>query len=326
MQLPKNIWQLKGKNQCGPNVVVLGGTHGDELTGIEIIKKILAEFKLLDKPSGTYNLPDIKGNLFVGFGNPEAIKKQTRSASGLRDLNRSFVKEELESPAKNNDSIDLKRARELSPLLEDTDFLFDIHATSNPAPQFVCLTSYTPEYKKYLELMPIENILIDPNNVITKEYNLPEPGTTDNYVYKYGGSQWGVKKFGYKQALALCYETGFQSDLSKLDEIFFTVIRMLSATGVINDNELIKQSYYNFSFNSKQQIFKLTNCFKARYDGFVYQKNMDQGWQLVSKEQLLGKYSNGEEEYITNSGMLLFPLGANKVTRGKSLYWLAKKI
>lgn len=326
MQLPKDIWQLKGLNKNGPNVVILGGTHGDELAGIEIIKKLLTKFELLDKPSGIYEVPDINGNLFIGFGNPEAIKKQSRSASGFRDLNRSFIKAELVNPDKNNDTNDLRRARELAPLLENADYLFDIHATSNPAPQFVCLNTYTPEYKEYLELMPIEKILIDPNKIITKEFNLPEPGTTDYYVFKYGGSQWSLSKYGHKKALALCYETGYQSDLSRLDEIFFTIIRLINATGVINDKKFTEPAYLHFKPYTIQKTFKLSDCIKARYDGFTYEKNMDKGWQSVKSGQLLGVYSNNEPEYIKNNGMLLFPLNAGRVKKDTSLYWLAQEI
>ncbi len=328
MKLPKNIWQLKGMNQNGPNVVILGGTHGDELAGIEIIKKLLAKFELLDKPSGIYEVPDINGNLFIGFGNPEAIKKQSRSASGFRDLNRSFIKSELVNPDKNNDTNDLRRARELAPLLENADFLFDIHATSNPAPQFVCLNTYTPEYKEYLELMPIEKILIDPNKIITEEFGLPEPGTTDYYVFKYGGSQWSLSKYGHKKALALCYETGYQSDLSRLDEIFFTIIRLLIATKIINGKNTldIKNAYLNFITPKNQSIYQLSTCVKARYDNFTYYENMDKGWQDIKKDQVLGKYANGQVEKIINNGTLLFPLGVSKIKTGKALYWLANKI
>jgi succinylglutamate desuccinylase len=326
MKLPKDIWQLMGENQDGPNVTILGGTHGDELAGIEIIKKLLTIFNLEDKPSGGYKSPNITGNLFIGFGNPEAIQKQSRSASNIRDLNRYFIKDELNKAAQVSDTPDLKRARELAPLLAETDFLFDIHATSNPAPQFICTPGYVPADKKYFELIPVEKILADPDKIISQEFDLAEPGTSDYYVFKYGGSNWSKKKYGHKQAVALCYETGYQSDLSKFDEIFLTIIRLINSTGVINNCELTQNAYNNFKPHLNQTIFKLTTCFKARYDGFIYQKNMDQGWQSVAKGQLLGNYSNGEAEYIKNSAILLFPLGAHKVRKGRSLYWLAQQM
>lgn len=320
MKLPQDIWQLRGAKGFGPNVTVLGGTHGDELAGIEIIKKLLVQFNLLDKPSGIYDIPNINGNIFVGFGNPRAIEKYARSASGLRDLNRSFIKKDFTNPDKTNKIADLKRARELAPLLEKTDFLFDIHATSNPAPQFVCLNTYTPEYQKYLDLMPIEKILIDPNQIITKEFNLPEPGTTDYYVFKYGGSSWSIKKYGHKKALALCYETGYQSDLSRLDEIFLTILNLIDATGVT------KHRMPHPPSPTHKQIYKLSHCVKARYNDFTYAKDMDKGWQKVKRGQILGKYTNGQYEKIIQDGTLLFPLGVSKIKTGKALYWLANKI
>ena len=84
MMLPNQVWQLTGKDQSGPNVMVLGGTHGDELTGIELVRHMLSQLGLLNQPSGAFERNDAIGNLFLGFGNPEAILRKTRGASAAR--------------------------------------------------------------------------------------------------------------------------------------------------------------------------------------------------------------------------------------------------
>jgi succinylglutamate desuccinylase len=79
--LPSHIWHLKGSSQSGSNVVVLGGTHGDELEGIEVIRRFLNQLGLLNKPSGVFPTKRVRGNLYIGFGNPKAMLRNTRSAS-----------------------------------------------------------------------------------------------------------------------------------------------------------------------------------------------------------------------------------------------------
>lgn len=79
----------------GPTVVVLGGTHGDEISGIEVVRRLLKRLELLDTEPSTVIRSDIVGKLIIGFGNPEAIIRSTQSASTGLDLNRSFARGEL---------------------------------------------------------------------------------------------------------------------------------------------------------------------------------------------------------------------------------------
>lgn len=147
--LPDFIWQLRGKDQSGPNVVILGGTHGDELTGIELVNRMLKVIGLKDNPAGVYNNEHICGNLFLGFGNPAAIELNSRGASKERDLNRSFSSIDIDRPLHPDDPPDVIRAHELAPLFQKTDYLFDIHATSSPSEPFVCFGEYADGIKVY---------------------------------------------------------------------------------------------------------------------------------------------------------------------------------
>ena len=78
--LPSNVWKIAGDDQDGPNVVVLGGTHGDEITGLELVRRLLRKLGVLNKAAGAYERCGVLGNLFLGFGNIDAILRGTRAA------------------------------------------------------------------------------------------------------------------------------------------------------------------------------------------------------------------------------------------------------
>ncbi len=122
LPLPPLVWRFVGSNQDGPSVCILGGTHGDEMTGIEVVRRFLRLLGAVDHPAGVFERSDVCGNLFVGFGNPEAILRRARGASQGRDLNRCFLPEEVNEQASASDSLDQKRAKELAPLFAQLDF------------------------------------------------------------------------------------------------------------------------------------------------------------------------------------------------------------
>ena len=327
MTVPPYIWHFKGR-QPGPTVVVLGGTHGDELTGIAVVRELLKKFGLLSLQAGTFERDDINGDLYFGFGNPEAIMRGTRAAS-VRDLNRSFSSDQLDAPAVPSDSLDLQRARELAPLFCETDFLFDIHGTSNASPAFVC-SECTPDHAALYLLMPVQSVLSDSRGILAQQEGINEIGTTDFFVDTHGGSEWSMKKQGKKQGVGMCYETGLATDLSKVTETHAIVLRLLDATGVITEAFLKQCGTDRTTLTAipqvAQQRFELSNCIAAQHTSFVYASGMDRGWQQVSKGQLLGHYSSGEEVHIERDGMLLFPKAAHKIVVGKSLYYLADPV
>ncbi|RUM65819.1 MAG: aspartoacylase [Sulfurospirillum sp.] len=104
-------------------VAVTGGTHGNELTGVYLVKKWQQNPELVQRESfETLTL----------HTNPEAIKACRRYID--RDLNRSFATADLENPPNHYEA---KRACELNALLgpkgaEQTavDFILDLHSTT----------------------------------------------------------------------------------------------------------------------------------------------------------------------------------------------------
>jgi len=302
-KLPSQIWKFTNGENSGPNVLILGGTHGDEITGIEVIKTLLKGLKVNKH---------IIGNLFLGFGNPKAILLKTRGVDD-RDLNRCFTKVDLLTGDLKEKTADVKRARELAPLLRKMDYFLDLHATSSPSKPFICLSKLKQGHKNLFGVFETDCILTDPNNIIAKDLKQLTGGTTDSIVNKANG-------------LGFCYETGYEKDLSNKEQILKTVLKFLEETKVV-DKEFKK--LFGFSIltlpHTKQNVYELTHCVISKEAVFKYARGMNKGWQKVQQGQLVGEYESGKEEKISSTGFYIFPKAEQKIKRGKSLYYQAKQ-
>lgn len=328
MSLPSRVWHLQGTDQDGPNVVLMGGTHGDELTGPELIRRILKPLGLSEDTPGTFDRSDIRGNLFLVFGNPVAMRQNTRGTTiDKPDLNRSFTRAELEREARVDDREDLRRARELAPLLTETDFLFDIHATSSPCEAFVCFGEDTPAHRELYRQIPIRTILTDPTAMLARDYGFTEIGTTDSIVNTRGGSAWSVARYGKKRGVGLAYETGLETDLSVVDDVLKTVVRLLLSVGVILPSFADAIGVRpDASPSQEQRVYKLSEIVLAKHVPFVYATGMNLGWQRVRKGDLIGTYGNGVQETAPVDGMLLFQRAPHKVVPSLNLFFIAEEI
>lgn len=110
-------------------VLVFGGTHGNEWTGITIVKHYAEELK--------EKFPQL--NLEFILGNPEAYKLGKRFKD--EDLNRAFqyLNEKREG------SYEHERAREIKSLIESEPcFVIDLHTTTSYMGSTVIVTHYNP--------------------------------------------------------------------------------------------------------------------------------------------------------------------------------------
>lgn len=304
VQLPSHCWILQG-GLPGPHVVILGGIHGDERAGVEVIRLFLKQFNIAEGDTGTHRVPQLTGNVTLLFGNPGAIKQNVRSVSGRRDLNRCFIQAELNQPAAEGESVEMQRARVIAPILAQADFVVDIHSTSNESPPFMVCGKATESYKHFFSLLPVPYLLTDPDHILAQDIGQLNRGTTDAFVEACGGVGFG-------------YETGHEKDLGRVDEIKDDVVRLLHAFGIQGCGEVVpvKASF-------ARGIYKLSRSIHAQQKKFTYAEGMNEGWQMVKKDQLVGTYENGLEERVPENGMLVFPKSEKKIEEGGNLYYLA---
>ncbi|MFB6225918.1 MAG: succinylglutamate desuccinylase/aspartoacylase family protein [Candidatus Paceibacteria bacterium] len=325
-QIPSHFTKISGS--CGPNVVILGGVHGDEKIGLEILKRFYDLFELdipIDTPEVRSYRRNISGSLYLGLGNPKAVQQDTRGV-GDRDLNRCFIPKHLQNKDRYN-HYDYQRARELTPLLSRTDYLFDLHSTSNPSQPFICFREDSEQHRRLYSLAPIENVLTDPSDppVLSRPFDSSVLGTTDYFVDEFGGSSWADEEGG----TAICYESGHFQDMSKVQEVFESLLRMLTEVGSINKRFLAdKKVDPNLSYSQPSEVYRLILCKLAESVNFVYEDGMDQNWKQVEKGQTIGRYTDLNKEVTApTDGTLLFPRNQSKIRyEGDSLFYLAERI
>lgn len=114
----------------GPHVMISAIVHGNELCGAIALDHLLS--RLLDR-----QIQPLQGRLTLGFMNVAAFERfdperPQESRFVDEDFNRLWTPQVLES---DRDSVELRRARQIRPLLDQVDLLLDIHSMLNsPTP------------------------------------------------------------------------------------------------------------------------------------------------------------------------------------------------
>jgi succinylglutamate desuccinylase len=122
-ELANAVWEVD-TNKPGPRLVLMGGTHGNEPSGVFAVMRLLHEFA-----QGARELEC--GKVVFAVGNEEAVLKNSRQVD--YNLNRLFLPEPKEA-----DNYELSRVRELQRVLFETgSFLVDLHSTSQASRPFV---------------------------------------------------------------------------------------------------------------------------------------------------------------------------------------------
>ena len=117
----------------GPHVMVSAVVHGNELCGAIVLDELLRA-----------GARPVRGRLTLAFMNVEAYERFDPGHPVLsryvdEDFNRLWSSEVLES---RRDSVELRRARALRPILDDVDYLLDLHSMQYSAePLALCGTT-----------------------------------------------------------------------------------------------------------------------------------------------------------------------------------------
>ncbi len=114
----------------GPHVMIAAVTHGNELCGAIAVDHLMRQ-----------QVRPRRGRLTLGFLNHEAYNRfdaANPAASRFvdEDFNRVWVENRLDS---DENTVELRRAREVRPILDDVDMLLDIHSMGTLSrPLMIC--------------------------------------------------------------------------------------------------------------------------------------------------------------------------------------------
>lgn len=181
--------------------MVLGGVHGNELTGIQAVRRLRSRF-------GPRGERLVSGTLTVGLGNPEAVRKNMRGSVLHQDLNRCFKQEFLVAPK----TYEEKRAAVLAKHMDDADILIDLHATNAPSKPFAAGTSCDTTKLALASAFPCDTYVVTPDEIIS--------GSTDGWMDRCGG--YGI-----------CYESGYAKDEARIHEVMSGLDQLLHGFGLL---------------------------------------------------------------------------------------------
>jgi succinylglutamate desuccinylase len=289
-EIGSSIWQISGTIP-GEHIGVLGGVHGDEKTGIEVVRILRDMFAKGEKKIQ-------KGKLTLILGNEEAIKIGKRGTTSEHNLNRMFSDKHLGGPIL--DFYESRRAHELAPILKSTDISLDIHSTSVPTIPFLPC-AFSPRHERVYRWFDAGIVLSDPDFVLGGQRS-----TTDEYVDYCGG-------------IGICFETGYANDTSRLPAVTNGILNILADRGMIAATSPLLPP------NPTYKVYMLTRKINLTRDGFRYEKGFPQSFQEVKKGEIIGYHGNVPER-TEEDGVIAFPRAEDQWMQGHDIFFLARRI
>lgn len=297
-EIGKNIWKVEGENK-GSVFIVSGGIHGNEKTGVHIVRRIKEHIE-----DGTLRVQN--GTLIFLLGNLRAIELDERYTDSYVDLNRCFTDNLSSDQAR---SYEGSRAREIMNALciednpSDSVIGIDIHSTNTPSKPFlVSQKNPTPHHTTVVSyLKTAEVFLCDPDLIFEGELL-----TLDEYYARRG--------------VGLCYETGHADDCSRVKIIFDEIVALGTALGVFAANE--RQTAHRSG--TLPQVYTLRESITLTDEGFEYAPGFGEGnFVPFSKGDILGYH--GEKSVTASSeGVFVFPKLKKHWKIGKSLGYITE--
>lgn len=187
-----------------PNVTIMGGAHGNETVGVEIINDLQSMCHA-----------NLFGTLNLIVGNPAAVAQNKRFVE--KDLNRCFGA----GSTGGHLTLEEKRANVIKPYLDHTKVLFDVHSTIKPSRPFLAVPNAHPIYSKLLPYLNIPTLVEGPGL-------LPPSGDhlyADSYVAKRGNEGYG--------GLGVTIEAGWSQE-AKPEQIVESIRRALREVGLFH--------------------------------------------------------------------------------------------
>jgi len=288
-EISNHIWQISAETD-GPRVVVIGGMHGNELTGIEVVKRFISDF---DSDAATL----ARGTLTFMIGNPKAIERGTRGSEDHADLNRMFNPDRL---AREPDgTYEDARAREMAPYLREADVSIDLHSTNKPSEPFIP-SRIDPDHERVYRWFQTRKVVGDPAFVTGGG----APATTDDFVDLSGG-------------VGVAYESGQASDTTRVHVVRACVENVLRDVGMLV-GQPTEPPTTRFDRYEMAETITLTDV------GFRYAEGFgDHSFEPVREGEVVGWH--GETPYRSStSGVILFPKIKEHWKIGKPVGFIAK--
>lgn len=254
---------------AGPHVMIMALTHGNEVSGAIAVDTLLRT-----------EVRPLKGRLTLGFGNVDAYQRfDSRNPDATRfideDLNRVWSASRLDS---NDDSLELRRARNLRPVIDNVDFLLDLHSMHEEAPPLMLSGPLQKGIRFAAEIGVPENVIVDighPNGKRMRDYGaFGDPDSPKN---------------------ALLIETGQHFSVRSKNVALDVASRFLIRTGVVGATRLT--NFMNHAKPVPQRVFQVTQSVVADSMDFEFAQDF-RGLESIAHARTLIAF-DGDREIVT---------------------------
>lgn len=196
-----NVWRHESA-VSGPEVVIMGGVHGDEGTGPLLVDHLLQ------------NPPHVEeGTLTLILANPAACAEGTHYIGS--NMNRGFTRK----PNRDTKSPEAERLVEIKPYLLSAVALLDVHDTSSPCDPFLICERNALETARRIGRHAAGNGM-----PVAFGFSAMEPGGSDDLMFRQGKE-------------GVCYESGDMSNPAKnLPGALEVASRFLIVQGLMEGN------------------------------------------------------------------------------------------
>ena len=230
-------------NKAGPRVVMFAGIHGDEVSGVHAIEKLLFDFF-----GGKREL--VQGSLTLARANEQALAAERRYMK--HNLNRLF--RDNYGPEIDRASYEFGRAQELKPILQDCDYFFDFHSAPIAQEPFLVAEQKAVDF---FSKLAIPRIMTGWSKFSSGVIG----GDTENFANAHG-------------AIAATLESGSHFEKSSIDVAYKSAISLLSLSGMIEATQ--KQ------VTNKCEVFDVYDVVTKDFDDFRYASDV-KNFQFLKK-------------------------------------------
>mmetsp|Transcript_14977 Transcript_14977/g.32935 ORF Transcript_14977/g.32935 Transcript_14977/m.32935 type:complete len:316 (+) Transcript_14977:56-1003(+) len=299
VQIARGVWR------CGagrPRAAIIGGVHGNELTGVRVVQKLV---QLFSEPGNS-----VKGELTLIVANPDAVDAGVRFLED--DLNRCFG-EGLEDLA---GSMERRRAIELAPFIRNLDAMVDLHATNKPSEPFVRLPGpMEQEYFSRCEQLFLGSLPPQCNTVLWDPRELIAGGSmTDEFALRHA-----------PQGTFICYEAGLASDVTAVPATELAVQTLLAKLGMLDTQTGVGKEVTMAEPCAPREWkhYKISDVFRLDEDGFEWANGHgESNFERVPAGEVFGRQGSRELSALEES-FIVFPKVSGLWALGRPLGWLA---
>ena len=250
----------------GPHVMISAVVHGNELCGAIALDHLFR-----------HEVRPMQGRLSLAFMNVEAFQsfdperpKESRYVD--EDFNRLWTKEVLEG---DRASRELQRAREVWPMIEKVDLLFDIHSMQTPT----------------LPLMmagPLKK-----GRALAKQVQIPETVVTDR-GHKAGRRMRDYEGFSDPKSSknAILIECGQHWQPGSADLAIASAWRFLWKNGMVSEEQAVP--FQTETVPEKQQFIEVSGPYTIQTDSFRFVEKFT-GMEVIEKEGTVIGYDGSDE-------------------------------